>query len=185
MAAPMKRNRSELQLRYRGRFIKHSQLRQLQGLTHADPYVKKAKQEHECRLRGLRDSIALDHGYTNTSTSTSSDVQSHTATVNIPTVKIPIQGRRIVDINLLAQQLKSCFNKKGGQLCETPLHLGDIVGESLYGLGSYLKIKCQTCNHINNIKTSSVNKDKAFHTNIAATAGEYKYICKTHKLKYV
>lgn len=62
------------------------------------------------------------------------------------------EGRRIVEIGFLAEQLKSC------QKCKTtPLHLKDCVGEIRYGFGSILKIKC-ICSHINTIYTGKQHR---------------------------
>ena len=41
------------------------------------------------------------------------------------------EGRRLVEIGFLAEQLKSCKKCK-----TTPLHLKDCVGEIRYGFGS-------------------------------------------------
>ena len=57
------------------------------------------------------------------------------------------EGRLIVEIGFLAEQLKSC------QKCKTtPLHLNNCVDEIRYGFGSILKIECM-CSHINTIYT--------------------------------
>ena len=62
------------------------------------------------------------------------------------------EGRRIVKIWFLAEQLKSC------QKCKTtPLHLKDRVGEIRYGFDSILKIKC-ICSHINTIYTGKQHR---------------------------
>ncbi|XP_062621637.1 uncharacterized protein LOC134283204 [Saccostrea cucullata] len=48
-------------------------------------------------------------------------------------------GRRIVELKYLSEQLKSCPN------CSTPLHLHFCKKERMYGLGSILYIECEMC----------------------------------------
>ena len=47
-------------------------------------------------------------------------------------------GRRIVELKTLAEQLNACDG------CDTPLNLMNIEQERLYGFGSYLSIRCTT-----------------------------------------
>jgi hypothetical protein len=47
-------------------------------------------------------------------------------------------GRRIVELKTLAEQLNACDG------CDTPLNLMNIKQERLHGFGSYLSIRCTT-----------------------------------------
>jgi hypothetical protein len=47
-------------------------------------------------------------------------------------------GRRIVELKTLAEQLNACDG------CDTPLNLMNIEQERLHGFGSYLSIRCTT-----------------------------------------
>ena len=58
------------------------------------------------------------------------------------------QGRRIVELGLLAKQLQACWMCHKG-----PLDLTNIEGETRYGLGSLLKVKCTSCGGHNKIST--------------------------------
>jgi hypothetical protein len=57
-----------------------------------------------------------------------------------------IEGRRIVDIAYLAQQMV-CIT------CQTLLHLTDIASELQMGLASILSIICPICQHLNRVST--------------------------------
>ena len=46
-------------------------------------------------------------------------------------------GRRIVELDTLAENLKSCF------ACDSPLYLHDTVSSKNYGLASVLDIVCR------------------------------------------
>lgn len=63
------------------------------------------------------------------------------------------EGRRIVELGFLAEQLKLCQECK-----KNPLHLSDCVSEIRCGFGSLLKIQCSTCNRINNIYTGKQHR---------------------------
>lgn len=56
-------------------------------------------------------------------------------------------GRRIVEIGYLAEQLEHCAN------CEKSLHLVDCNDERIYGLGSILYVQCRHCPHVNKLYT--------------------------------
>ena len=63
-------------------------------------------------------------------------------------VDFVFEGRRIVEINFLGQQLKKCKH------CDaTPLFLHNIVREKRNGLGSTFSIKCDLCNKISSVCT--------------------------------
>jgi hypothetical protein len=47
-------------------------------------------------------------------------------------------GRRIVELKTLAEQLNACDG------CDTPLNLMNIEQEHLHGFGSYVSIRCTT-----------------------------------------
>ena len=52
-------------------------------------------------------------------------------------------GDEIVELKTLAEQLSACDG------CDTPLNLMNIEQERLHGFGSYLSIRCTTCNLLN------------------------------------
>jgi hypothetical protein len=56
-------------------------------------------------------------------------------------------GRRIVELKALAEQLNACDG------CDSPLKLMNIEQERLHGFGSYLSIRCTTCNLLNTVVT--------------------------------
>ena len=58
-------------------------------------------------------------------------------------------GRRIVELGLLADRLKECRLRR----CRQPLHLSDVTSETIYGLGSILHIRCRHCGKDNLVPT--------------------------------
>ena len=80
-------------------------------------------------------------------------------------------GRRIVELKTLAEQLNACDG------CDSPLNLMNIEQERLYGFGSYLSIRCTTCNLLNTVvmnKTHPGRKGPAiFDINTKAAIGKY------------
>ncbi|CAC5362774.1 unnamed protein product [Mytilus coruscus] len=56
-------------------------------------------------------------------------------------------GRRVVELGLLADQLKACKN------CYAPLFLHNCLKEQRYGIGSILYIPCDSCPYTNLINT--------------------------------
>ena len=71
-------------------------------------------------------------------------------------------GRRIVDLKVLAEGLRKCAN------CESKLCLSDIISESRCGYGSHLIIKC-ICGTDNKVSTGTMhhsvnNKGSHSHT---------------------
>lgn len=63
-------------------------------------------------------------------------------------------GRRIVELGFLSDQLKECTR------CKSALHLFHCIKEARYGLGSVLKIKCQSCFFINSVYTGKQHQNK-------------------------
>ena len=57
-------------------------------------------------------------------------------------------GRRIVELKTLAEQLNACDG------CVSPLNLMNIEQERLHGFDSYLSIRCTTCNLLNTVVTN-------------------------------
>ena len=63
------------------------------------------------------------------------------------------EGRRIVELGILADGLKQCQKKT----CSEHLRLEYTVGETVSGLGSWLSIQC-VCGHINKIATGKLHR---------------------------
>ncbi|XP_062600095.1 uncharacterized protein LOC134261710 [Saccostrea cucullata] len=57
------------------------------------------------------------------------------------------EGRRIVELSVLAQGLKECV------FCKDNLRLDACVDETKYGLASILYVKCVKCNNLNSVPT--------------------------------
>ena len=57
------------------------------------------------------------------------------------------EGRRIVELGLLADQLDACT------VCSIPLKLSSCFKEQRYGLGSLLHILCNACDSVNVVAT--------------------------------
>lgn len=77
--------------------------------------------------------------------------------LEIPTQENPIlektssdetwkEGRRIVEFEVLSKGLM-CEN------CKTPIHLSDIISETLSGLASILTVKCFKCGTLTKVPT--------------------------------
>ena len=73
-------------------------------------------------------------------------------------------GRRIVELNTLAEQLNACDG------CDTPLNLMNIEQERVHGFGSYLSIRCTTIVVLFHLFHSPVALP--FHPNPRKTAGK-------------
>ena len=67
-------------------------------------------------------------------------------------------GRRIVELKTLAEQLNACDG------CDTLLNLMNIEQERLYGFGSYLSIRCTTIPETKDPATRTLLK-KTLHRN--------------------
>ncbi|XP_063412530.1 uncharacterized protein LOC134722744 [Mytilus trossulus] len=63
-------------------------------------------------------------------------------------------GRRVVELGLLADQLKACKN------CYSPLYLHNCSKEQRYGLGSILYIPCGSCPYTNLINTGKRHRSE-------------------------
>jgi hypothetical protein len=85
-------------------------------------------------------------------------------------------GRRIVELGILADNLKECYH------CKNRLSLCDILKETIQGLGSLLTIQCDSCLKLNQIPTGKRhgtkgnNNKKCFDVNTKLAAGMYNYI---------
>ena len=82
-------------------------------------------------------------------------------------------GRRIVELDKLAEQMKSCWD------CGQPLHLHNIQSETRMGFGSILYIDC-TCRAMNSVTTNKCHNSKettrgrkTFDVNTKAALGRY------------
>lgn len=62
-------------------------------------------------------------------------------------------GRRIVELGFLADQLKA-----GCSECKKTLNITNIVEETTQGLGSILYIQCEECSQLNAIKTGKTHR---------------------------
>ena len=71
-----------------------------------------------------------------------------------------LEGRRIVELGLLAEKLGN-----GCSACFVRLHLDDCVGEEKYGLARVLEFECITCGCSTKISTSKTHfaKEKTQH----------------------
>jgi hypothetical protein len=80
-------------------------------------------------------------------------------------------GRRIVELKTLAEQLNACDG------CDSPLNLMNIEQERVHGFGSYLSIRCTTCNLLNTIVTNKTHPGRKgpaiFDINTKAAIGKY------------
>jgi len=63
------------------------------------------------------------------------------------------EGRRIVELGVLAEQLRS-----GCEDCKTPLFLHDVVDETKQGLGSILYVQCN-CGQVTQVRTGKTHRD--------------------------
>ncbi|CAG2254568.1 unnamed protein product [Mytilus edulis] len=63
-------------------------------------------------------------------------------------------GRRVVELGLLADQLKACKN------CYSPLYLHNCTKEQRYGLGSILYVPCGSCPYTNLINTGKRHRSE-------------------------
>ena len=86
-------------------------------------------------------------------------------------------GRRIVELDTLAINLKAC------KRCGQPLHLSDCVGETRFGLAQILQVQCryEECRLLNDVPTGKkheTNKGgKAWDINTKLATGKRKNIC--------
>ena len=81
-------------------------------------------------------------------------------------------GRRIVDVEFLADQLNAgCSN------CGEELRLKDIVKETVRGLCSIFKIRCKSCCKLSFVRTSSTTTGtgkQPYSVNMKAALGKKK-----------
>lgn len=84
-------------------------------------------------------------------------------------------GRRIVELDRLAEQMKSCWD------CGQPLHLHNIQTETRMGFGSILYVDCD-CGVLNAVSTNKFHCSKesprgrrAFDVNTKAALGKYNH----------
>jgi len=86
-----------------------------------------------------------------------------------------IEGRRIVNIKFLAQEL-NCKS------CETVLSLKNIISEIIFGLGSQFIIQCHNCLRCKEVYTDkrheSIDGAKHFDVNTKAVIGKYIILLK-------
>ena len=75
-----------------------------------------------------------------------------------PTSSFTFEGRRIVDLGYLAEQLS-----RGCCVCDTSLQLIDTVSEKRYGLGVDLTVACRTCNATTTVAMKSRKFSAALH----------------------
>ena len=68
-------------------------------------------------------------------------------------------GRRIVNLKLLANRLEECSNN----LCKRPLRLIDVTSEINVGLASLLYINCE-CGHVNRVPTDTTHCTETYDT---------------------
>ena len=86
----------------------------------------------------LNDFLNIDHPYHAVSASSPGGSEN----VDLPSWR---DGRRVIELGLLADQLESC------DTCGMPLHLINCVSENIYGpIGSVLNVRCQHCSSIRN-----------------------------------
>ncbi|XP_048743376.1 uncharacterized protein LOC125656832 isoform X3 [Ostrea edulis] len=71
-----------------------------------------------------------------------------------------LQGRHIIEINFLAKELM-----KGCHYCCKPLNLSACIGDSRYGLGSLLHIKCENCKKVSLVPTGKRHGPNAWDVN--------------------
>ena len=78
------------------------------------------------------------------------------------------EGRRVVELAVLSQAM-NC------ERCSAWLRLADIVDEVVYGLASYLYIRCSNsaCNHITLVPTGKRNSNKGFDVNYKVCLGNF------------
>ena len=80
-------------------------------------------------------------------------------------------GRRIVELKTLAEQLSACDG------CDSPLNLMNIEQERLHRFGSYLSIRCTTCNLLNTVVTNKMHPGRKeptiFDINTKAAIDKY------------
>jgi len=93
-----------------------------------------------------------------------------------PTSSFTFEGRRIVDLGYLAEQLS-----RGCCVCDTSLQLIDTVSEKRYGLSADLTVACRTCNATTTVRTGKRHHDArkrktmpVFDVNTKAAAGKFQ-----------
>ena len=64
-----------------------------------------------------------------------------------------VDGRRIVQLDLLAEDLGNCCDKDCGAL----LDLRNIIHEVRYGFASILWVKCDECGNLNSARTKQIS----------------------------
>ncbi|CAG2250117.1 unnamed protein product [Mytilus edulis] len=73
-------------------------------------------------------------------------------------------GRRIVEWNILAEGMYCCT-------CKCPLHLSDIVGERLFGLGGLLMVDCKLCHTVTDVHFGKRGPSGSYDINTKASIG--------------
>ena len=136
-----------------GRFVKASRQRQKEAL---------AKGRQRCRQRDTESSEPFserqhlpvrDHDYVRAD-EIQVAVEEVASTENEKEGDNWRVGRRVVDLGILADELKKCG------LCGQPLHLNICVGERKFGLAHVLLVKCTfpECGLLNDVPTGTKHK---------------------------
>ena len=83
------------------------------------------------------------------------------------------EGRRIIELKVLAEGLAGCKN------CSTPLQLHLTEKETKKGFGSILHIRCATCKNVNQVPTGKRREEGrriVWDVNTKAASGRYRGI---------
>ena len=67
-----------------------------------------------------------------------------------------LRGRRIIEFEVLINNLKACIS------CKQGLRLENIVNETIQGLGSLLHVKCHSCSAVNLVPTGKRQQQVLF-----------------------
>ncbi|XP_052083925.1 uncharacterized protein LOC127721281 [Mytilus californianus] len=73
-------------------------------------------------------------------------------------------GRRIVELNVLAKGMYCCT-------CKCPLHLSNIVGERLFGLGGLKMVDCELCHTVTDVQFGKRGPSGSYDINTKASIG--------------
>ena len=141
--------------RFRGRFLKNTEKQRRETCSKV---LKKYHQDRASLAENLNNVSSQD---------------SAVASGNLPKWR---EGRRIVELGLLADGLRSCVD------CGQPLDLCRTVDETQSGYGSILYVECQ-CGVLNSITTNktqftspSLRGRPAFDVNTKAALGKYFFL---------
>lgn len=117
--------------RHKGRFMKKSEIERRKSASMNMKNLRSKDAGEECPDRR------------------SSDTTSSPSNTTVSDGEIPDwrQGRRIVELGLIADQLRSCVD------CGGRIFLDNIVSEKRQGLGSILYIEC-SCGMLNSVVTN-------------------------------